>query len=152
MDVTFKSEKVIPNQLYFQEVIRLLDEDRQVRIPVKGTSMQPFLKDGDSVVLLRFTGGPVFLGAVVLGRYRDGVVLHRVVSVQQTTVKLAGDGNLVQRETISLDDILAVAISRTSENELTSLATSRSRLSGLAWYYLRPVRRVYCKLRRLVKA
>ncbi|MGO1788571.1 MAG: S24/S26 family peptidase, partial [Sphingobacterium sp.] len=151
MDLTVRSEKVIPNRPYFQEVVRLLAEDKQVRIPVKGKSMQPFLNDGDLVVLSKFTGEKISLGSVVLGRYRDGVVLHRLVGRGQQIVTLAGDGNLIQKEKVKVEDILAIAISATRSSCHVELGSARGRLKGLAWYYLRWVRRVYVKLKRMIR-
>ncbi|MGO1595153.1 MAG: S24 family peptidase [Sphingobacterium sp.] len=151
MDSTFRSEKIIPNRPYFQEVVRLLAEDKHVRIPVKGKSMRPFLNEGDLVVLAPFTGGDIALGSVVLGRHRGGVVLHRLIGRGAGRVTLAGDGNLVQNEQINVEDILAIAISATPPSGPFELGTTRSRLKGLAWYYLRPVRRVYVKMKRLTK-
>lgn len=151
MDSTLRSEKIVPNRPYFQEVVRLLAEDKHVRIPVKGKSMHPFLKQGELVVLAKFTGENIALGSVVLGRYRDGVVLHRLIGRGAGCVILAGDGNLVQNEQINIEDILAIAISATQSSGRVELGTPRSRLKGLAWYYLRPVRRIYVKMKRLIK-
>ena len=43
--------RVISNEDYFAEVQRNLREGKEVRIRIKGNSMLPFIKDGDTVLL-----------------------------------------------------------------------------------------------------
>lgn len=151
MTITWRSEKVIPNRVYFQQVVRLLAEDKQVRIPIKGKSMQPFLREGDLVVLKKNSGNHFPLGSVVLGQYQEGVVLHRLVGRQFGQLRLAGDGNLIQEEVVGTADILGIVVSASREGRQLNLSVTRHRLCGLVWYYLRPLRRVFLKLHKLTR-
>ncbi|HIY74629.1 MAG TPA: S24/S26 family peptidase [Candidatus Sphingobacterium stercorigallinarum] len=150
MNTALSPGKIIPNRIYFQEVTRLLDENKQVRIPVKGGSMRPFLGEGDLVVLTKTTEIVPPLGSIVLARYRDGVVLHRLVRRGTDRWTLAGDGNLVQTEMIGVGDVLAVAIKASRGDRDWSLEGFGLRWSGLLWYALRLPRRVGIKLSKWI--
>jgi len=144
--------RIISNALYFAEVQRMLDEGKEVRIRIKGGSMRPFIRDGDSVLLQTYRGESLLLGSNVLAKHNGKYVFHRYVGKKNEQIVLAGDGNLVLREYISCTDIVAVASIHFPQNSALeiNLNDSWARFRGLAWYHIRLLRQVIAKLKRLL--
>ncbi|MCL1655355.1 S24/S26 family peptidase [Elizabethkingia miricola] len=113
-----------------------------MKIPVAGKSMEPFLQNGDLVVLKRFEENDLVNGKIVLAYFNNAYVLHRIVRIREDTVTLAGDGNIQQVEIITNKDILAVVIHAYREERELSINT----LLGQIWYKLRVIRAVYGKI------
>lgn len=113
--------------------------------------MRPFIEGGvDSVVLDR--AEQVRVGDIVLARYRDLYVLHRVYSTSPTSVTspsnptsfiLMGDGNLSGTEQVLKSDILA---------KVVEIRTPHGRRKPLTrawlWRHLLPVRWLLLKFYR----
>ncbi|MDR0541265.1 MAG: S24/S26 family peptidase [Dysgonamonadaceae bacterium] len=101
--------RVLPNEAFFETVKALLDEGKQVRIPVKGKSMRPFLEDGDTVMLVSAEDRPIRWGTVVLARVTTGdIILHRVVFRNKNRLWLMGDAHVRQREQTTVENVLAI--------------------------------------------
>lgn len=147
-----KKTRIISNDLYFAEVQRMLDEGKEVRIRIKGGSMRPFIQDGDSVLLLAYSGGVLLPGSNLLAKHQGKYVFHRYVGRKNGQIILAGDGNLVLREHIDPTDIIAVASVHYPQQsaEEINLNYRWARLRGLAWYRIRLLRRIVAKLERMV--
>lgn len=94
------------NQIFFTLVEEQLAEGQQVKLTLKGTSMLPTLREGDTLTLDRPTHGPS-VGDVVLFRYDGGHRLHRVVSRDGDRYRLQGD-HCYTCEEASLQDIVAI--------------------------------------------
>jgi len=144
--------RIISNELYFTEVQSMLDEGKEVRIRIKGDSMRPFIKDGDSVLLRAYKGEPLALGSNILAKHQGKYVFHRYVAEKDWQIILAGDGNLVLREYINPTDIIAVAWVHFPQNSAKEINLNHSwaRFRGLAWYHIRLFRRVVVKLASLL--
>lgn len=140
------------NDFYFDEVQRMLNEGKEVRIRVKGSSMQPFISDGDTVLLRAYKGETLRKGCNVLARHEGKYVFHRYVATTGGRLILAGDGNLVLREYISKGDIIALALNHTPQNSRREidLNSGWARFRGLSWYHLRLPRRIIAKLGRML--
>jgi len=137
---------MIANRDLFRQVISLLEEGKRVSIPVKGRSMQPFIREGDRVVLKPVRRRDISHGTVVLARVAGSVVLHRVVRYNRNELWLAGDANLSQHEHIAFGDVLATAVTRTRDDRSTGLNWPCKRIVGMLWYFLRPARRMKMKI------
>ena len=124
-----------------EEAIRLVREDVNVTLPVKGRSMLPFIIGGkESVILHR--PGLIDVGDVVLA-WVDGCryVVHRIIRIDGDNVTLMGDGNLTT-EHCALDDIKAIATHVVDAKDKTHYLYNRWRMYGAkVWYWLRPIRR-----------
>lgn len=70
---------MVNNDLYFEEVQRLLKEGKEVCIRVKGNSMMPFIKNGDRVIVVAHLGTVLPLGSPILAQYEGKFVFHRYV-------------------------------------------------------------------------
>ena len=142
MEKKILSKRIIPNDLFFEQVKERLNAGQKVKIPVAGRSMEPFLQNGDLVVLKRFEENDLVNGKIVLAYFNNAYVLHRIVRIREDTVTLAGDGNIQQVEIITNKDILAVVIHAYREERELSINT----LLGQIWYKLRVIRAVYGKI------
>lgn len=142
MEKKILSKRIIPNDLFFEQVKERLNAGQKVKIPVAGKSMEPFLQNGDLVVLKRFEENDLVNGKIVLAYFNNAYVLHRIVRIKEDTVTLAGDGNIQQVEIITNKDILAVVIQAYRGEKELSINT----LLGQIWYKLRVIRAVYSKI------
>ncbi|MDX8573120.1 S24/S26 family peptidase [Elizabethkingia sp. HX QKY] len=142
MEKKILSKRIIPNDLFFEQVKERLNAGQKVKIPVAGKSMEPFLQNGDLVVLKRFEENDLVNGKIVLAYFNNAYVLHRIVRIREDTVTLAGDGNIQQVEIITNKDILAVVIHAYRGEKELSINT----LLGQIWYKLRVIRAVYGKI------
>ena len=142
MEKKILSKRIIPNDLFFEQVKERLNAGQKVKIPVAGKSMEPFLQNGDLVVLKRFEENDLVNGKIVLAYFNNAYVLHRIVRIKENTVTLAGDGNIQQVEIITNKDILAVVIQAYRGEKELSINT----LLGQIWYKLRVIRAVYSKI------
>jgi len=142
--------RVISNEDYFAEVQRILREGKEVRIRVKGNSMLPFIKDGDTVLLRAYQGQSLALGSNILAKDKDKFVFHRFVGKKNNQYILAGDGNLVLREYVEATDIIAIAYTLYPQDKDKAVAIDRPwpRLRGMGWYNIRLLRRIAAKLTR----
>ncbi|MCL1680511.1 S24/S26 family peptidase [Elizabethkingia miricola] len=142
MEKKILSKRIIPNDLFFEQVKERLNAGQKVKIPVAGKSMEPFLQNGDLVVLKRFEENDLVNGKIVLAYFNNAYVLHRIVRIKEDAVTLAGDGNIQQVEIITNKDILAVVIHAYRGDKELIINT----LLGQIWYKLRVIRAVYGKI------
>ncbi|MCS4166205.1 MULTISPECIES: S24/S26 family peptidase [Sphingobacterium] len=144
--------RVISNEDYFSEVQRILTEGKEVRIRIKGNSMLPFIKDGDTVLLRAYRGEALALGCNILAKDKDKFVFHRFVGEKNDQYILAGDGNLVLREYVAATDIIAIAYMHYPQNKKKAIAIDRLwvRLRGFGWYRIRLLRRILNKLKLII--
>jgi hypothetical protein len=142
--------RIITNELYFEEVQRLLNEGKEVCIRIKGNSMLPFIKDGDRVLLEAYCGAPLLSGANILAKHDGKFVFHRYVGNKNGNIVLAGDGNIALHEYVKSADIIAVATKHyPGDSDLAKdINSTWPRLRGMIWYRLRIVRRVISALKR----
>ena len=133
------------NHILFGYVLDYIKQGKYVKIPVKGKSMQPFLREGDTVLLRPFEKSEITKGLIVLVRMKDRMVLHRVVKYDDVQIWLAGDGNLVEHDLINFADVIATAVSL-SRGRMTIKLNQRWRCQiGQMWYWTRPIRRIINK-------
>lgn len=131
----------IANGIYFAQAIAFLQEGKKVAITVKGTSMLPFLRDGDKVMLKSVENMNLKRGDIVLARYGPGFILHRIVRKEDDRIVLEGDGNWNQTEEVLRSDICGIAESLLKPTGEKKLTTSRSLSVWKFWLKFRPVRR-----------
>ena len=96
------------NSILIEEVAKLISEGDSVALTAKGRSMLPFIKDRDTVVLVKADN--VKLYDIVLAQINNKYVLHRLIGIKNNEYTLMGDGNLKECESCSVDNIVAVAI------------------------------------------
>lgn len=124
-------KKIIPNI----EALKIIEESikagSSVRLTVRGNSMSPLLLDGeDRVILHPFIPENLKTGDVILFRYRDAFLLHRIIEIQgnnspEGKIITKGDA-LEQREEIRFSDVVAIA--EVPEIGLMKLSFRRGRI------------------------
>ena len=121
-------------------------------VPIKGTSMWPLLKEGDSWVQVAARDGrQLKAGDVVLYRREDGqLVLHRILRVEQAdTYLLCGDHQWKPNEYVKDGQILAVAQAFSRNGHCFEEHTWWYRLYRIIWNGNLTVRRCCLALLRL---
>ena len=137
---------IIDNDTFFADVLRLLDEGKQVTIPVKGFSMLPFIRGSKDLVVLEKAGEELRADDIVLfhvgpregGRY----VMHRILSIDGDAVDIQGDGVPETHEHVRRSQVIAraVEILRDGKRRVDPYGPGQRRLVHF-WQWLRPVRR-----------
>ena len=137
----------LPNQSFFNEVKALLDEGKKVRIPVKGSSMLPFLRNGDTVELLPVSDHKVRWGEIVLARTNTGrIVLHRVVFRKKDRLWLMGDAHSRQKEQVAVEDVWASAVTAYRKGKMRKLDSFLRRCAVVCWFLVLPFRGLLLKI------
>ena len=137
---------VVDNDTFFADVLKVLDQGRQVTIPVKGYSMLPFIRGGKDLVVLEKAGADLKRDDIVLfhmgpmdgGRY----VMHRIISIDGDAVDIQGDGVPKNHEHVRRSQILAraVEIIRGGKRSVDPYSPCEIRKVRF-WQGIRPVRR-----------
>lgn len=126
----------------FDAVSELVDEEKTVKITVRGNSMLPFIFNGrDQVELKKQSSYKV--GDIVLARNGNRFVLHRIWKFEGDNVILHGDGNpLRKKEKMPVTDIVAkvIAIYFNGKKKLTDAPWQKFKYK--VWQLLLPFRRV----------
>lgn len=148
MNTKHKQVVKVENEAFFTVVKQRLDVGDQVWIPVVGNSMEPFLRERDEVLLQAAREADVAIGDVVLARWGQRYVLHRVVRKKADELWLAGDNNLVQIEKIAAADLIAVLLEARRVGQMLSVSRTFNKSLGILWYYLRLPRRVVVAIKR----
>ena len=137
----------LPNESFFLEVKALLDEGKQVRIPVKGKSMRPFLRDGETVEIIPATGRQVHWGDIVLARTGTGqIVLHRVTRRKKDRLWLMGDANSAQKEEITVGDVWAFTVTVYRKGKKRKINSFGLRCAVICWFLAMPFRGFILKI------
>lgn len=144
-------KKTINNDILFAEVISYLRKGHTTTITIKGSSMLPFLVEGKDLVTLEGieAGTPegeqrrkVRKNDIVLFRYHNKFILHRVLKVENEVALIRGDGNIVGTEICKTDQIYARVISILKNGSVETDPYSKRALRRVAlWNYFYPVRR-----------
>lgn len=135
----------VSNGEFFSEVESMLQQGRCVRIPVKGTSMIPFIVEGRDEVEAGPVSGELRRRDIVLARTDRGIVMHRIYRISgsgtEAEFTLMGDGNLYMTETCPACDIIGRANAIFRRGRRVDTDGRCERLKARIWMSLRPVRR-----------
>ena len=125
-----------------QKLVERLSKGNRVPIIPQGISMLPFIRGGEDRVMLR-KEDHVGVGDVVLVKYGNHMILHRVYAVEGSTLVLMGDGNLKGNERVKREEVLGKALEVIKPD-------GRCRKLGKAWFWRHslPMRRYLLKLHR----
>lgn len=142
----------INNDLFFSDVLELLREGKSVTIPVKGSSMLPFIAGGKDFVVLEGVeaGTPAGLdrreakaGDIVLFCLSGKFIMHRILSFSGGTAEIQGDGILKAKEHCDRDQIFGKVVTVLKDGRRpVDVSSSSHRLKVRIWLALSPVRRI----------
>lgn len=132
----------IDNNQLIGEVKKLLKTFPSVVLPVKGTSMLPFIIGSkESVELVRWEKD-FKIGDIVLSWTKDHYVIHRIIKIDGDDYTLMGDGNIIGTESCKRSDIVAKAEYVVDKHgNKHYLYTPRRCQASRLWNKLKPVRR-----------
>lgn len=132
----------IDNNQLIGEVKKLLKSFPSVVLPVKGTSMLPFIIGSkESVELVRWEKD-FQIGDIVLAWTKDYYVIHRIIKIDGDDYTLMGDGNIIGTESCKRSDIVAKAEYVVDKHgNKHYLYTPRRCQASRLWNKLKPVRR-----------
>ena len=127
----------------------LLGQLTPVAFRAGGPSMNPIIRDGESVRIRPLQAGDLRLGSVVLCRKTGRLVLHRMIRRKPNgdAVYIVADAALAGGDWVAKTDILGIAEWVRRGERIYRLDGARNRLSGMARYGLRPLRRALSHLR-----
>lgn len=102
------NQRVVKNE----DIFNMLHEGENVKMTIKGNSMQPFITGGkDTITLIKANKNTLKKGDIVVAKLDDEYyVMHRIASIDGNTITLRGDGNPYLREQCPRENILAEAI------------------------------------------
>lgn len=131
---------VISNDPFFAEVVRMLNEGKRVRIPVKGYSMLPFIRGEKDEVWLE-APGEVKVDDIVLFHYHGRYIMHRVIGREGDRYIIQGDGVPKNREYPLREEICGKAVSIIRDGVDTDPYSPKELRRVHLWRRLRPIRR-----------
>ena len=108
--------KIIANTAALKIIEEYINAGISVRLTVRGNSMSPLLLDGlDSVMLHPCIAAELKPYDIILFRYKDGFMLHRIIRIERIagkeqgcSITTKGDA-MIHNETITSGDVIAVA-------------------------------------------
>jgi hypothetical protein len=112
-----KTTKKIPNIDALMIIEESIKAGTTVQLTVRGNSMSPLLMDGVDVVRLRpFIPAELKPGVIILFRYKERFVLHRIIHISlsdnqqnsEAIITAKGDA-MAKTEILSFADVIAIA-------------------------------------------
>lgn len=133
----------LPNEIFIPEIVRLVNEGRQVQFTPTGASMRPFIEGGvDNVTLAK--PADLQVGDIVLAEIQQQhYVLHRIYVIEGDALTLMGDGNLIGTEHCTRAQVLAKVIAIHSPKGRNKPLTR-----AWLWRHLKYARRILLKIYR----
>lgn len=134
-----------PNPLYIASVRQLINEGRQVEIPVRGWSMRIFVEhERDKAILAPCDIDKLKRGDVVLADVGNlTYVLHRIIAINGSSLTLMGDGNVTGTEQCEKKDVVAIVTGfiRKGRTSPDLLSSKKWKIYSWWWVRLLPIRR-----------
>ena len=143
-----KTRRILPPEVLLEEYRQLLQNEEIESLPliISGNSMSPFLIHGrDTVYLSRLTR-PAKRGDVLLYQRDNGTyILHRVYKIEENTLTMVGDAQVILERGIRPEQVIAVMTS--------ALRKGKRQAPGCFWWdFFEKVWIRMLPLRRLVRA
>ena len=126
-----------------EEIRTLISEGKTVTLTVKGNSMNPFLVHlRDQMTLGPWKDSDIKKGTVALVKdIRGNYLIHRIISRDEKTVTLLGDGNIAMTETATFEDIIGIMYSITRKGKEWKSDNFIWKTYSWFWMLLAPLRR-----------
>lgn len=114
-----------------------------VAVPVRGTSMVPFIRGGDVANIRPIHGAGLARGEVALYQSAGLFILHRVVrrdiKGSEVAYRIRGDSQLGRGEAVRAEQILGRVVSIERRGRTVLMDTARLRLCLRLWNFTRPL-------------
>jgi len=144
--------RVIPINILFENVEQFISEGESVELRCFGKSMHPYLRgDGSEVIVASpFSPEELLPGIMVLFRYREKYICHRIVDRKEDELLIQGDGVVKSREKIPVTDVIGIIHTIIRKNkEPVSTQTKAAQRYWRCWLRLSPIRRYLLFIYRL---
>jgi signal peptidase I len=142
-------KKEIRNNILFRYIAEEISEGNSVLLSVKGTSMLPFLHEGDVLTLVPFYGSELKFGDIVLFKNKRKKILHRIIKKNNNKLVIQGDAFWKIKEKVTTDDVIArLQKIKRKNGVVVDCTTFNWRISFFIWFLLRPIRPVLMFLYR----
>ena len=145
--------KIISVDALFDNIEQMLSEGKSVELRCFGNSMHPYLRgDGSEIIVASpFSPEEVIPGTIVLFRYLDKYICHRIISRTEEKLLIQGDGTVNKQEEVSITDVIGII--RTvirSNKEPISTQTKAAQRYWKCWLRLSPLRKYLLRVYRLI--
>jgi hypothetical protein len=122
-------------------VIQLLETQHAIRFQATGSSMRPFILDGDSVEIQPSNSSIFNCGDIVLYNLASGrLLIHRIVQVRVHKLLIQGDSMLAPDGWIDPQQVLGKASALYRNGKRIELASPGWVAAGKLWAWLTPLR------------
>jgi len=143
----------LSNKEILEEIERNISDGKTVELKVTGGSMRPYLRSGkDIVVLSPYRDIDLKPGAIVLFRYNNNPIFHRIIRIEKDNFTMQGDGICNRYEEVLKRDVIGIVnqIIRTSGKTI-STHSFFSMAYWLFWRFAHPIRKYILALYDLCK-
>lgn len=124
---------------------------QSVKFGPRGTSMLPMLRQGiDAVELSPISSKLKKYDLPLYQRSNGQYVLHRIVSVGETYTCI-GDNQFVFEPDVRHDQMIALVTAFSRDGKRIEVSNPRYLLYCRFWCFTRPVRHLWCGVKRLVR-
>lgn len=133
----------VDNQTLGEAIIDILRVGQQATFTVKGSSMMPFFKDGQTVVNL-VQKDDYQKGDIIFFSYQNRFILHRIKQIFNNSIITSGD-NVSTHEMISIENIFGYVQSFKTGHQTINTHSLFYRFKYHIWLWIKPL---YLKVRR----
>lgn len=143
--------RVIPNNSFFENAEEMLSKGNSVELRCLGRSMQPYLRgDGSEIIVASpFSPNELIPGAIVLFRYQNKYLCHRIIRRKEDELLIQGDGSIKNSERASVSDVIGIIRTIIRRNQKpVSTQTKTAQLYWCCWLRLSLVRKYLLRVYR----
>lgn len=143
---------VLPKEKLLPIISTAFDNGSPFVLTVSGSSMRPTLRgQGDKVELVSKEKRAVRKGELVFFERENGeCILHRVIKLEGDVLTVNGDAQIFT-EKVKSTQVIGVARRLCRNSKWISCDSFSYRLYSKLWMVLKPVRRIFIKLRMLFR-
>lgn len=136
-------DRLVDMQAFQNLAAGILLENHRLRFKVRGSSMRPFLRDGDLVEVQPVSPDSIKPGEVVLCKLPgERLVVHRVVQADAENLLMQGDALPHPDGRIPRQNVLGRVVAFTRQNRRVELNPGLYTLLAAIWIRFRSLRRL----------
>ena len=144
-------EQIMPNQQFSVLMAEVLKTGKAFRFQASGSSMNPFIKDGDILTLVAVSHRPIRMGNVLAFYHPKNVKLtiHRFVTRKQKTFLMKPDNAMSADGWINQDEVIGMVqvIERVGNKIRFGLGWEKWLIAHLSrWNILMPIIQVLWRI------
>jgi len=130
-------ETNIPDEAYYNCIDDILAEGKDVEVRINGASMRPYWRGGEKLIASPFKPDELQCGEIVIFRFGEKYIVHRIVQRSGNNLTTRGDGVLKKRENITVDDVKGIVRAYIKPNgKIKSTQTLAAKIYWKLWLRL----------------